>query len=116
MASHERDPQPEATKPTHPQRPARAPTSPPAASAPPQSTERHETTLTEGQRVIPLHEERLAAQKQPRELGEVLIHKRVEAVPAHLDVDVCREEVAVEHVPVGQVVPERKEPWQEDGV
>lgn len=68
------------------------------------------------ERTIPLHEEELVARKQMRELGEVEIHTRVEEVPSRLEVEAYREEVEVEHVPVGQVVSERVAPWEEDGV
>jgi uncharacterized protein (TIGR02271 family) len=71
---------------------------------------------TEPLRVVELREERLVAQKQLVELGEVVVRTTVDDVPGHLEVDALREEVEVEHVPVGEVVTERSEPWEEDGV
>jgi uncharacterized protein (TIGR02271 family) len=70
----------------------------------------------ESERTIPLHEEELVAHKEIRELGEVVVRTRVEEVPSRLEVEAYREEVEVEHVPVGQVVSERVAPWEEDGV
>ena len=40
----------------------------------------------------------------------------MEEVPSRLEVQAYREEVEVEHVPVGQVVKERVPPWEEDNV
>ena len=37
-------------------------------------------------------------------------------MPGRLEVDAYREEIIVEHEPVGQVVSERDQPWEEDGV
>ena len=37
-------------------------------------------------------------------------------VPGRIEVDAYREEVEVEHEPVGQVVNERGQSWEEDGV
>jgi uncharacterized protein (TIGR02271 family) len=51
-----------------------------------------------------------------QEVGEARIRTWVEEVPGRLEVDAYTEEVEVEHVPVGQVVSERKPPWQEDDV
>lgn len=69
----------------------------------------------EEQRTMEVREERLVPHKQMREAGEVVIRKRVETVPGRLEVDASVEEVEVEHVPVGRVVSERREPWEEDG-
>jgi len=71
--------------------------------------------LETGERVIELREEQLVAQKNLRELGEVRIRTEVEEVPGRLEVEALREEVEVEHVPVGQVVRERVTPWEENG-
>jgi len=71
---------------------------------------------TEPLRVVELREERLVAQKQLVDLGEVVVRTTVEDVPGHLEVEALREEVEVEHVPVGEVVTERLEPWEENGV
>ena len=67
------------------------------------------------ERVLELREEQLVANKQLREVGEILIRKEVDTAPARLEVDALREEVEVVHEPVGQSVSERREPWEEDG-
>jgi uncharacterized protein (TIGR02271 family) len=64
---------------------------------------------------LELREEQLVAQKELRDLGEVLVHKQVEEVPGRLEVDAYREEVAIEHEPVGQAVTERQAPWEDNG-
>ena len=61
---------------------------------------------------MPLREEELIAHKTMREVGVVRAHKKVEEFPGRLEVDALREEVAVDHVPVGREVSERKRPWQ----
>lgn len=71
---------------------------------------------TDDMHVLELKEERLVARKELREIGEVVIRTEVEEVPGRLEVDAYHEEVEVEHVPVGRVVSEREEPWEEDGV
>jgi len=65
---------------------------------------------------LELREERLVAHKETRELGEVQLRTEVDSAPGRLEVDAYREEVVVEHEPVGQVVTERAQPWEEDGV
>jgi len=67
----------------------------------------------EGERTIELREEQLVARKDLREVGEVRIRTTVETVPGRLEVEAFREEVEVEHVPVGQIVKERVVPWEE---
>src|SRR5205823_8047303 len=69
-----------------------------------------------GERTIELREEQLVAHKDLRDVGEVRVRTTVEEVPGRLEVEAYREEVEVEHVPVGQVVTERVGPWEEDGV
>src|SRR5919199_1443088 len=69
----------------------------------------------EARRTIELREEQLVAQKELVDLGEVVIRTTVDEVPGRLEVDAFREEAVVEHIPVGQVVTERKDPWEEDG-
>lgn len=71
------------------------------------------TRLEEGGQRVELREERLVAHKELREAGEVVVRTEVEEVPSRLEVDAFREEVQVEHVPVGQVVSERSAPWQD---
>jgi uncharacterized protein (TIGR02271 family) len=66
-------------------------------------------------RVVELREERLVAHKEMRELGEVVVRTHVDEVPGRLEVDAVREEVEVDHLPVGEVVSERVRPWEEDG-
>jgi uncharacterized protein (TIGR02271 family) len=67
-------------------------------------------------RIIELREEQLVARKELRELGEVEVRTEVDDVPGRLEVDAYREEVEIEHEPVGQVVSERGQSWEEDGV
>jgi len=69
---------------------------------------------SEEQQTLELREEELVAHKELRELGDVLIHTRVEETPGRLEVDAYREEVEIEHEPVGQAVSDRREPWEED--
>lgn len=74
------------------------------------------TVLTEGERTLELREEQLIPHKELREVGEVQVRTQVEEVPGRLEVEAYREEVEIEHVPVGQVVSERAQPWEEDDV
>jgi uncharacterized protein (TIGR02271 family) len=69
-----------------------------------------------GERTLELREEELVAHKELREAGEVTIRTQVEEFPGRLELEAYREEVEVEHVPVGQAVTERVDPWEEDGV
>jgi uncharacterized protein (TIGR02271 family) len=68
------------------------------------------------EQVLELREEELVAHKELRELGEVAVSTEIDEVPGRLEVDAFREEVTVEHEPVGQAVSEREEPWEDDGV
>ncbi len=68
------------------------------------------------ERVIELREEELVAKKEQRDVGEIIVRTAIDTVPGRLEVDALREEVAVEHEPVAQVVSERQEPWEQDGV
>src|SRR5439155_9370005 len=65
---------------------------------------------------LELREEQLVAHKDLRHLGEVVVRTEVEEVPGRLEVEAEREEVEVDHVPVGQVVRERVAPWEEGDV
>ena len=65
-------------------------------------------------RTMEVREEQLVPRRETRELGDVRIRKEVEQVSERLEVDALREEVEIEHVPVGEVVEDRKAPWQED--
>lgn len=67
------------------------------------------------ERVIELREEELVANKQLREVGEVIVRTEIDSVPARLEVDAMREEVEVVHEPVGQTVAQRDAPWEENG-
>jgi uncharacterized protein (TIGR02271 family) len=68
------------------------------------------------ERTIELKEEELVAHKEMRELGDVVVRTEVEDLPRRLEVEAFREEVEVEHVPIGQVVHERVAPWEQDDV
>src|SRR5689334_2815575 len=68
------------------------------------------------ERTIELREEQLVANKELRELGEIIVRTQTETVPGHLEVDAVREEVEVEHEPVGEAVSERQQPWEQDGI
>lgn len=72
-----------------------------------------EDRLEGGERTIQLREEELVAHKDLRDLGEVVVRTEVQEFPGRLEVDAIREEVQVEHVPVGQIVRERQAPWEE---
>jgi uncharacterized protein (TIGR02271 family) len=71
---------------------------------------------TEDDQVIELRQEELVPHKEMQEVGEARIRTWIQEVPARLEVDAYTEEVEVEHVPIGQVVSQRKAPWQEDDV
>jgi uncharacterized protein (TIGR02271 family) len=70
----------------------------------------------DAEETIELREEQLVPHKELRELGAIEINTEIEEVPGRLEVDAYREEVIVEHEPVGQVVSEREEPTESDGV
>lgn len=83
---------------------------------PPETEYGSAAMLTTPERTLELREEQLVARKDLREVGEVRVRTTVEEVPTRLEVDACREEVDIEHVPVGEFVTERMNPWEEDGV
>jgi len=66
--------------------------------------------------ILELREEQLIAHKELRDMGEIVVRTEVDDVPGRLEVDAYREEVFVEHEPVGQVVSERDEPWTDDDI
>lgn len=66
-----------------------------------------------GEHTVELREERLRARKETRKAGEVVVRKETVDEPGRLEVDANREEVIVEHVPVGKVVSEKQDPWHE---
>jgi len=68
------------------------------------------------ERTLELREEQLVAHTQQRTVGEILVRTEIDQVPAQLEVEALREEVIVEHEPVGQAVSERRQPWEQDGV
>ncbi|GEM_PF-2226544 len=68
------------------------------------------------ERRLELREEQLVVRKELRQLGEVRVRTEVEEIPGRVEVDAYREEVEVEHVPVGRFVSERQPPWQEGDV
>ncbi|HZR99723.1 MAG TPA: DUF2382 domain-containing protein [Chloroflexota bacterium] len=68
------------------------------------------------ERTLELREEQLVARKDLREAGEITVRTVVEEVPGRLEVEAQREEVEIEHEPVGQIVSERVGPYEEDGV
>jgi uncharacterized protein (TIGR02271 family) len=63
-----------------------------------------------------LHEERLVPHKELRTVGEIEVRTALEEFPGRLTVDAMREEVEIEHVPMGEAVKERVAPWDDDGV
>jgi uncharacterized protein (TIGR02271 family) len=67
-------------------------------------------------RTLELRQEELVMRKEMRHAGDVEIRTETEEVPGRIDVDAVREEVDVEHVPVGRVVSERQAPWQDGDV
>ncbi len=68
----------------------------------------------ERQRTLQLREEQLVAHKELLEVGEVVLRTEIDQEPARLEVDAAREEIEIEHEPVGQIVSERKDPWEGD--
>src|ERR687886_2423176 len=69
---------------------------------------------TEEDQVIELRQEELVPHTEMQEVGEARIRTWIQEVPARLEVDAYTEEVEVEHVPIGQVVTARSDPY-EDG-
>ena len=64
-------------------------------------------------RTIPLHQEELVAHKEMRHIGDVEIRTEVEEVPGRMEVEAQREDVEIEHVPVGRVVGQRQAPYEQ---
>lgn len=62
-----------------------------------------------------LHEEELIARREMRPAGTVTIRTETEEFPGRVEVDAVREEAEVAHVPVGETVSERRDPWEQDG-
>lgn len=63
---------------------------------------------------LSLHEEVLVPATREAELGRVRIHKRVEAVPVQTDVEVGRDEISIERVPIDRQV-ETPPPVRQEG-
>ena len=68
------------------------------------------------EQTIELREEEFVVDRNVEDLGDVHIRKVVDDDPVRLEVEARSEEVEVEHIPVGQPVSERREPWEEDDV
>ena len=87
-----------------------------AAAANPLAASRdvREQVVDEAPGRLELHEERLVAEKEMREVGAVRVHTEVEEVPAHAEAEVLREQLRLQHVPVNEVVKDRVLPWEED--
>ncbi len=64
---------------------------------------------------LDLHEEELVPHKEMREAGTVTLRTEIEEYAARIEVEALREEVEVEHVPGGEEVSEREEPFERDG-
>ena len=62
-----------------------------------------------------MRQSHIVSHKDNRVHGEVHNRTKIKAFPGRLEVNAYREEVEVQHVPVGQVVSERVAPWEEDG-
>src|SRR5260370_42227484 len=71
---------------------------------------------TQAEKTLELREEQLIAHKDLRDLGMVEVRTEIDEIPGRLEVDAYREEVVVEHEAVGDVVSERDNPWEENGV
>jgi len=63
--------------------------------------------------VVPVHEETLVPGTRDVQRGAAVVHKRVEAVPYETAVDLAREDVTVERVPVNRPVTTAPEPYYE---
>ncbi len=68
------------------------------------------------EQILELREEELVVQRELEEVGQIHVRTIVREEPARLEVEARSEEVEIEHVPVGQTVTERREPWEEDDV
>ena len=63
---------------------------------------------------VELAEETLEPRIVRKQVGEVLIHKSIETQMLRNDVEVEREQVAIEQLVVEEYVDEKREPWYED--
>jgi uncharacterized protein (TIGR02271 family) len=62
---------------------------------------------------VPIYEERLSAEVQPVDLGELRIHKTVERVPETVTESVRREELEIERVRLDRLIDAPAQPRQE---
>jgi uncharacterized protein (TIGR02271 family) len=69
----------------------------------------------DAERTLELREERLVARREPHQIGEIIVRKEVDEVPAQVEVEALRQEVEIERVPIGREVSERTSPREEDG-
>ena len=67
-------------------------------------------------RTIKLRQEELVAHKEMRHMGDIEVRTEVEEVPGRIEVEALREEIEVEHVPVGRVVAQREAPYHDGEV
>jgi uncharacterized protein (TIGR02271 family) len=88
----------------------------PASETPPDMEAQRASVDVEAGQMLELREAQLVAHKDLRDLGEIEVRTEVDQIPGRLEVDAYREEVAIEHETVGEVVSERREPWEEDDV
>lgn len=88
----------------------------PAAWAAAGGTAYSSTDLPPEGRTIPLRQEELVAHKEMRHMGDVEVRTEVEEIPGRIEVQAQREEVEVEHVPVGRVVAQLEAPYQDGDV
>lgn len=63
---------------------------------------------------IELAEETLEPRIVRKQIGEVVIHKSIETQTLRNEVDLEREQVAIEQLVVEEYVDEKREPWYED--
>jgi uncharacterized protein (TIGR02271 family) len=70
----------------------------------------------EAEKTLELRAEQVIAHKDLRDLWMVEVRTEMDAIPGRLEVGAYREEVVVEHEAVGEVVSERDNPWEENGV
>jgi len=81
-----------------------------------ETSELDERGVLMDRQTLELREEELIAHKERVEAGAVNVRKVTEEVPSQLEVDAVRDELEVEHVPIGQVVAERAEAREEGGL
>lgn len=63
---------------------------------------------------ITLAEETLEPRVVRKQIGEVVIHKSIETQTLRNEVDLHREQVAIEQMVIEEIVDEKREPWYED--